>query len=417
MNDREFAVQVVEKLQAAGYQALWAGGCVRDSLVEKIPKDYDVATEATPEQVRDLFGHKRTLPIGAAFGVITVLGPKPVNPIEVATFRRDSDYSDGRRPDSVEYTNAEEDARRRDFTINGMFYDPVAEKVIDYVGGQEDLQLKQIRAIGSAHERIDEDKLRMLRGVRFAATFDFELESETLAAIQQHAEEIRVVSPERIGTEIRRMFSHENFLIAVRLLIQSNLWQEVLPESVRALDQFDQSYWAQRMVELERLNSNSFAAVLTILFREIAQVIDSGSKKPLLSIALQDAWRLKNDERDRLAWLYRHVDGLRAADELAWSAVQPQLIAPNAALAVDVVEALDGPTSATRFCRERLAWPVEQLNPTPLIDGATLIENGIQPGPSFTKIIAAARAMQLDDEISTREEALKVAREFDAGDR
>ena len=129
MTPREFAVEVAQKLQSAGYQAMWAGGCVRDQLLGKTPKDYDVATSALPDQVRELFGHKRTLAIGASFGVITVLGPKSAGPIEVATFRKDADYSDGRRPDSVEFTDAEEDAKRRDFTINGMFFDPVNEQV------------------------------------------------------------------------------------------------------------------------------------------------------------------------------------------------------------------------------------------------------------------------------------------------
>jgi tRNA nucleotidyltransferase/poly(A) polymerase len=135
MNSQEFALHVVQKLQHAGFQALWAGGCVRDQLLGLAPKDYDVATLATPEQVRKIFGHKRTLPIGASFGVITVLGPKLADPIEVATFRRDAGYSDGRRPDSVQFTDAREDALRRDFTINGMFFDPVNETVLDFVGG------------------------------------------------------------------------------------------------------------------------------------------------------------------------------------------------------------------------------------------------------------------------------------------
>ena len=198
---RQFAREITAKLQEAGYQALWAGGCVRDQMLGKEPKDYDVATSARPEQVRELFGHKRTLPIGASFGVITVLGPKSAGQIEVATFRRDADYSDGRRPDAVEFTDAREDALRRDFTINGMFYDPVHDRVEDYVGGVEDLKKKVIRAIGNPHERIYEDKLRMLRAVRFSSTYGFEIDPATLDAIRQHAHEIKIVSGERIGAE------------------------------------------------------------------------------------------------------------------------------------------------------------------------------------------------------------------------
>src|SRR6187431_2793035 len=166
---REFAVEVVRRLREAGLQALWAGGCVRDQLMGQLPKDYDVATDAAPERVREIFGQRRTLAIGAAFGVITVLGPKGAGQIDVATFRRDAAYSDGRHPDAVTFTDAEHDAQRRDFTINGVFYDPLEDRVIDYVGGQEDLTRRVIRAIGDPLARIAEDKLRMLRAVRFAA--------------------------------------------------------------------------------------------------------------------------------------------------------------------------------------------------------------------------------------------------------
>src|SRR5262245_32614703 len=151
---RSFAVDVVRKLRASGHQALWAGGCVRDQLLGILPKDYDVATDARPEQVREIFGPRRTLAIGAAFGVISVLGPKGAGQIDVATFRKDAAYSDGRHPDAVTYSTAEHDAQRRDFTINGLFYDPLDERVIDYVGGQVDLEFRIIRAIGNPGARI-----------------------------------------------------------------------------------------------------------------------------------------------------------------------------------------------------------------------------------------------------------------------
>src|SRR3954462_9234325 len=187
---RDFALEIAQKLRDAGFEALWAGGCVRDELLGLTPKDYDVATSATPEQIRDLFGLRRTLPIGAAFGVITVLGPRPTGQIEVATFRTDAAYSDGRHPDSVSFTTAEHDAQRRDFTINGLFYDPIAEKVVDYVKGQEDLKRRTIRAIGDPHLRLSEDKLRMLRAIRFAAAFSFNIDPDTLQAIQEMAPQI-----------------------------------------------------------------------------------------------------------------------------------------------------------------------------------------------------------------------------------
>jgi len=227
---REFAVSVVKKLHEAGFQALWAGGCVRDQRLGRTPKDYDVATSATPDQIRDLFGRRRTLAIGAAFGVITVLGGKQAGQIEVATFRRDDDYSDGRHPDGVTFSSAEEDAQRRDFTINGLFHNPLTGQDIDYVNGSDDLQAKMIRAIGNPHERLAEDKLRMLRAVRFAATFDFTIEENTFAALHEHAHELTVVSAERISEEMRRMLVHSSRRTAVELLAVTRLLDRILPE-------------------------------------------------------------------------------------------------------------------------------------------------------------------------------------------
>src|SRR6185295_1585440 len=227
---RAFALEIAQKLRAAGFEALWAGGCVRDELLGLTPKDYDVATSAKPEQIRDLFGRRRTLPIGASFGVITVLGPREAGQIEVATFRTDAAYSDGRHPDSVTFTTAEHDAQRRDFTINGLFYDPIAQQVVDYVGGQQDLKAKILRAIGDPRLRLSEDKLRMLRAVRFAAAFNFAIDPDTLTAIQDMAPEINTVSAERIGIEIRRMLIDPNRASALKLLREANLLVQVLPE-------------------------------------------------------------------------------------------------------------------------------------------------------------------------------------------
>src|SRR3954451_9940517 len=169
MTEREFAIDVVRRLRDARHQALWAGGCVRDELLGLVPKDYDVATDARPEEVRRLF--RRTVAVGMSFGVIEVLGPRTeagLLKVQVATFRSDGAYTDGRHPDGVVSSSAREDALRRDFTINGMFFDPLGDRLIDYVGGQADLQARVLRAIGSASERFAEDKLRMLRAVRFA---------------------------------------------------------------------------------------------------------------------------------------------------------------------------------------------------------------------------------------------------------
>ncbi|MEX2026545.1 MAG: CCA tRNA nucleotidyltransferase, partial [Pirellulaceae bacterium] len=271
---RQFAVEVVGRLRAKGYEALWAGGCVRDQLLGLTPKEYDVATSARPEQIREIFGYKRTLPIGAAFGVISVLGPKGAGHIEVATFRRDAEYLDGRHPSGVTFTNAEEDAKRRDFTINGIFYDPLLEKVIDYVGGQQDLENKVVRAIGDPRQRFAEDKLRMLRAVRFTATFDFALDAETLAAIQQQADELTVVSVERIAAELRRMLVHPHRKRAMELLRGARLLEVVLPEvtsqAIAASEDAPQHTWENKLAILDRLIEPTVSVALAAVLRDLS---------------------------------------------------------------------------------------------------------------------------------------------------
>ncbi|HTI49987.1 MAG TPA: CCA tRNA nucleotidyltransferase, partial [Planctomycetaceae bacterium] len=207
---RDFAVDVVRRLQEAGFIALWAGGCVRDFLLGHPPDDYDVATSARPEDVRTLFGKHRTLAIGASFGVILVHGPRGgrTGDVEVATFRTEGPYRDGRRPEHVAFATPEEDALRRDFTINGMFYDPLTDRVLDYVGGRGDLERHVVRAIGEPRARFAEDKLRMLRAVRMTARFDFELDESTAAAVREMSREILVVSSERIAQELKKMLVH-----------------------------------------------------------------------------------------------------------------------------------------------------------------------------------------------------------------
>jgi tRNA nucleotidyltransferase/poly(A) polymerase len=189
---RTFALGVVERLRRAGHEALWAGGCVRDELLGRTPADYDVATSARPDQVRAVFGNRHTLAVGAAFGVITVLGPRPAGQVEVATFRSDAAYTDGRHPAGVTFTNAREDALRRDFTINGLFLDPLSGEVHDYVAGRADLAAGIVRAIGNAAMRFGEDHLRMLRAVRFAAVFGFAIEEQTHEAIVRMAQALNL---------------------------------------------------------------------------------------------------------------------------------------------------------------------------------------------------------------------------------
>lgn len=432
---REFALKIVQQLRAAGFEALWAGGCVRDELLGVAPKDYDVATNATPNEIRDLFGRRRTLPIGAAFGVVTVLGPRAAGQLDVATFRTDAAYSDGRHPDSVTFSDAEHDAQRRDFTINGLFFDPVAEQVVDYVAGQEDLRARLVRAIGDPRLRLAEDKLRMLRAVRFAATFDFEIDPATMRAIREMAPQLRTVSAERIGMELRRMIVHESRTTAIQLLRESKLLTEVIPEFAGTAD----DTFAEIDRILPALEEPSLPLALAALLYTVHRagdeaervgtqasvdtnaedaevchnyVLTGGAWRLAPACAAQIARRLRftKKEGERTVWLLDQLGAIANSATLPWPALQriithegaDELLALRGAIAGE-----DDPALA--FCRERLAWPVERLNPPPLVGGGDLIGRGYQPGPRFSELLTAIRDAQLHGEISTRDEALALA--------
>ncbi len=412
---REFAVDVVRKLRTAGFVAYWAGGCVRDQLLGRVPKDYDVATDATPPQIRNLFGHRRTLAVGAAFGVITVLGPPAAGQIEVATFRRDAPYSDGRHPDSVSFSTAREDALRRDFTVNGLFYDPIDEEVIDFVGGQEDLARRMIRAIGAPRQRFGEDKLRMLRAVRFSAAFGFTLEADTLGAIREMAAGITVVSPERIAMEMRQVLVDRSRVAAVRLLLETGLAAVLLPEIVPAdepgqrrldatLNVLERLDVLEQLDVLERLGPPGFPLALAAL---LYQHVD-----PPRAAQVCKRWRLSNHERDRVCWLLEHHASLKRAPWAPWSTVQRILIADGAEdlLKLNEAAALAGcgqmTTAEIAWCLGKLAQPREVLDPPPLVTGDDLIRHGVPTGPSYRVLLERVRDAQLDDQIHTKTEAL-----------
>ena len=400
---RDFALEIVNRLRAAGFEALWAGGCVRDQLLGRTPKDYDVATNATPEQIRDLFGRRRTLAIGAAFGVVTVLGPRAAGQLDVVTFRSDAAYSDGRHPDSVTFTTAEEDAARRDFTINGLFYDPVENRVVDYVNGQADIERRVIRAIGDPRSRIQEDKLRMLRAVRFAAAYEFEIEPATLGAIQEMAAEVTSVSAERIGAEVRRMMLDARRAKALELLRQSNLLPHVLPE-VAMLDESAMNEVKRRLAGL--CEPTLPLALATLLSHDFAESTAAMETAPAAH-ALGRRLRFTNREIDGAQWLLRHASDIAIAPQLPWPRLQRLLIHEAGGELVTLREAIAGKDDpAAAYCRERLAWPAERLNPAPLLDGADLIQHGLAPGPQFAGLLEKVRDAQLIGEINSRDEAL-----------
>jgi tRNA nucleotidyltransferase/poly(A) polymerase len=410
---RGFAVEVVRRLRESGQEALWAGGCVRDEIMGRMPKDFDVATNAPPERVREVFGKKRTLAIGAAFGVITVLGPRGAGQIDVATFRRDATYSDGRHPDAVTFSNAEQDAQRRDFTINGLFYDPVEQRVIDYVGGQEDLERGVVRAIGDPLARISEDKLRMLRAVRFAARFDFAIDAGTAAAIRQQSRELVIVSAERIAAELRMILTHSNRARGVELLAESDLLEVLLPEF--AAVQQDQGVWARTLAILAGLHEPTFAMALAALIREVPLA----SERPDLPRIICGRWKLSNEEIDGVEKIIGEEQIIRSARAQYWPKLQRVLTTPRIGELLGYCEAvarvLDGGTDEVAFCREKLSLPQEELNPQPLITGEDLKALKIPIGPMYRELLDAVREAQLEQQLKTRDDAIAFVRNLKSG--
>ena len=377
---------------------------MRDRLLGRQPKDYDVATDAAPPRIRRVFRGRKTVAVGAAFGVMTVLGPRGAGQVEVATFRRDDTYSDGRHPDRVVFSSPQDDALRRDFTINGLFYDPIEDRVLDLVGGEQDLAARLIRAIGDPYQRFGEDKLRLLRGVRFAASLDFAMESRTEEAIRRMAPEITAVSPERIGGEMQRMLVAPHRSRGIRLLVDTGLAATVLPEIVPAGDE-DQARLEQTLAVLDRLKEPGFALALAGLLH--TRVDAAGA------IGVCRRWRLSNAETDRVAWLVEHRAALREARGEPWSTLQRVIVAEGIedllALEEAAVSTAGGDTGHVAWCRSLLQQPREVLDPPPLLTGDDLLRQGIPAGPIYRTILEEIRRAQLDGEIQTREGAIRLA--------
>jgi poly(A) polymerase len=431
---REFAVDVVKRLKQAGFQGLWAGGCVRDSLLRREPKDYDVATDARPEEVRELFGHRRTLPVGASFGVILVLGPKPAGDVEVATFRTEGPYLDGRRPDSVAFSSPEEDAGRRDFTINGMFYDPITDQVLDFVGGEQDLKAGIVRAIGDPRERMREDKLRMLRAVRFAATLQFELDRETADAVREMAEEIHVVSAERIAEELKRMLVDPHRKRAMQLAQETGLLPLIFPELAPMIgasaDQVESNTWGRTLQMLDHLQQPRFELAAATLLHAMA--LPPAAALPLASPdeqktrglddrprSLCKRLRLSNQETDDIVWLLVNQSALADAPNLSKAKLKRLMAQPlvRDELSLHRVKSLaaGADLNAVEFCEEFLRnTPQEEINPPALITGDDLITQGLKPGRHFKELLEAVRDAQLNGKIETKQQALNLAARLQA---
>ena len=419
MTPQEFSIEVVQQLTEAGHVAYWAGGCVRDLLRGVEPNDFDVATDATPDQVRKLFGKHRTLAVGESFGVIILLGPESAGQVEIATFRSEGEYLDGRRPESVAFCTPEQDAHRRDFTINGMFYDPLRQVVHDFVDGQTDLQARLVRAIGDPHDRMSEDKLRMLRAVRFAAVLDFELDFVTANAVQEMASQIVVVSAERIAQEFKKMLMHTNRARAMRLCETLGLMQVILPEVVSNTIQQSLEHWESTLSNLQYLTVQSFEAAFAILLGDVTTEAPANRKEEIPGSVRAICRRLKlsNAETDQIHWLVQHRETLKTFPELSLAAKKQLAVAEHFTHLLDIESALIAAGKRTSenldLVQQFLAdTPFAELSPPELITGQDLIDLGYKPGPKFNTWLRAVREAQLNNEISTREQAVAIVQSF-----
>ncbi len=430
--EREFAIATVRRLREAGYEALWAGGCVRDELLGRTPDDYDIATDARPEEVQRLFRH--TVAVGASFGVVEVLGPRPLR-VQVATFRSDVSYSDGRRPDAVVFSSAREDALRRDFTVNGMFFDPLRDTLHDYVGGRADLEAKVLRAIGDPFQRFAEDKLRMLRAVRIATRFDFEIETATADAIAKMAPEIVVVSAERIAEELRKLLVSPRRARGMRLFMDLGLARPVLPEllPMKGLPQGLPSapagdLWEHVLRVLDLLGkAPSFPLALAALLHDVGKPRTVGrtpdrytfyghehvGRRLTEEIALR--LKLSNEERERAAWLVEKHQILSDARQMRLSKLKTLLGHPGIRELLELhrADALASgrSTEHVEFCERLLReWSAADLNPPPILTGHDLAEAGLEPGPAYKRLLDAVREAQLEGTVKTVEEARELVR-------
>jgi poly(A) polymerase len=425
---REKAIGVVRRLREQGYEAFFAGGCVRDMLLQKPPQDYDVATNARPEEIQRLFS--QTIPVGAQFGVILVVVDG--EPFEVATFRHDGPYLDGRRPSHVRYGTLEEDILRRDFTINGMLYDPLGDQVIDLVEGRADLERRLIRAIGEPQARFEEDRLRMIRAVRFAASLGFSIDALTFKAIQQLAASITTIAWERIGDEVTRILTEGGARHGFELLDQGGLLQVLLPEMV-ALKGTPQSpdyhpegdVFAHTLLLLSHLApSSSETLAYGCLLHDIAKpvcfrqetdrITFYGHTEVGAAMAEEILKRLKRSREswERVAYLVRNHLRHVQAPQMRLSTLKRFLREEGIEELLELtrIDALasNGDLQYYQFCKERLAQLSEaQIRPAPLVRGTDLIALGLVPGPIFAEILQRVEDQQLGGELTSREQALE----------
>ncbi len=392
MSNQQAAIEIIHKLQEHGFQALLAGGCVRDMLLGRTAKDYDVATNAEPAVVMRLF--PRTLKIGAKFGVVIVLIRQ--QQVEVATFRSEAGYEDGRHPTEVRFTTAAQDASRRDFTINGMFYDPRTEQVIDYVEGRADLQRRIVRTIGNPEERFGEDYLRMLRAVRFSTRLGFAIEPETYAAIGRNAAKIARISGERIAIELEETLVHPNRAAGAAMLIETGLADAVFPG-------FAGETARQTVPVLKRLRRNvDFPLALAAFF--VGHPTDFAMSKCELL-------KLSNKQTQRIEFLLAHRGGL--LDSAMSLAQLKKFLAQPAFRDLYELERAIQKASASQDGLARLATLQRRIRdlgdvevkPKPLLNGHDLMRLGAVSGPALGQLAEELYVAQLENDVATKDQA------------
>jgi poly(A) polymerase len=445
------AAEIVSTLRKQGHQAYLAGGCVRDLLLSRKPADYDVATDATPQQVMQIF--PQTYAVGEQFGVVLVPQSEasgetgvPARPserservVEVATFRSDAGYSDGRHPDEVRFTkDPREDVQRRDFTINGMMLDPTTNEVLDFVGGRDDLKAGIIRAIGDPERRFSEDKLRMLRAVRFAARFDYKIDPATRAAIQRLAPKIHQVSCERVREELTKMLTEGQARRAFELLDTSGLLREVLPEiaAMKGVEQPPQYHpegdvFVHTLLLLEKLPAGASKTLAWgALLHDVGKpptfriapdrIRFDGHVEVGVKMAAEILRRLRfsNHETDLILALVDNHMRFGAVQRMKQSTLKKFLRLPafEEHLELHRMDCLSshGQLDAYEYTQEQLrSLPPEAIRPAPLITGRDLIEAGYEPGPRFKQVLTAVEDAQLEGRLTSREAAMEyVRREF-----
>jgi poly(A) polymerase len=428
---KETAINIVKHLREAGHVAYFNGGCVRDMVRGVEPQDIDIATSATPEQVQALFA--KTVPVGAAFGVVLILEGE--HQFEVATFRSDEAYVDGRRPSAVHFGSPEEDARRRDFTINGLFYDPIADQIIDFVGGRADIGRKLVRTIGDPRARFTEDKLRLLRCVRFAANLGYEIETTTFDAVKEMATEISMVSAERIRDELVKLLTRPNAGRGLELLDASGLLQEILPEiaAMKGVEQPAEFHPEGDVFKHTKLMLDTLPANPSLVLAFAVLLHDVG--KPPTFVRAPDRirfnehdrigaemtetilrrLRFSNDEIEKIVLCVREHMKFQFVKEMRPAKLK-RLMARETFPDELELHRIDCASSHRNlenyeFLKAKAAeMPPEVLKPQPLLTGHDLLVLGLKPGPLVGQILREVEELQLEERLKTREEALEFAR-------